>query len=219
MRELSKSGKFFSVFVLQNWIKRFSWNEIHFSQFWFRVFRDSSILRPLSTVKQNGCVDSQMEMTKSMFFFQQINSFFTREQNSSNSQSNSSTNVPRVCRRLTDLEKMIDILNHIRSLHWTVKDFLNPLHKNAHHHALKRFHEQILNFVFLDFFKKKNFLNQFNSHQKNIIFKNLQSLKSNIQTLRQQTSLWKTLFENVTITDDEKIESTKKIIDKLFDLF
>ena len=69
MRELSKNDKFVFVIVVQHWIKRFSWNEIHFSQFWFRVFRDFSIIRQLNIVKQNDCVDSQMRMTKSKFFF------------------------------------------------------------------------------------------------------------------------------------------------------
>lgn len=53
-------------------------------------------------------------------------------------------------RRLTDVAKINAILDAIRLVHWTLKDFLNGLHQHSSPHAFRRPYGQLLDFAYVD---------------------------------------------------------------------
>lgn len=205
-----------------------------------RPFDNTSIQRR-ETKRSRRSTNASDEIN---FFFQQADNFFARRKSFfSNFVSNSFIDAPRNRRRLTKVDKIVNILNHIRSFHWIVKKFLRVLHEHVNHHAFRRAHGQIFNFVYVNVASEKNFEEQFDSYRKNIIFRDinwnwtfkslsrelkfsirqsmfepfkfsssinefesLQSLKSKIQALQQQASLWMNFFEKITNVDDEKNE-------------
>jgi hypothetical protein len=104
--------------------------------------------------------------------FNQDHRFFSLAQVfSSSSSSFLSLDETRAHRYFLEIDKILAILDYMRSLHWTLKNFLAILHRNSRRHALRRSHEMLLDFIYLDFLWKKSFENQLDIQRINVMFR------------------------------------------------
>jgi hypothetical protein len=59
----------------------------------------------------------------------------------------------------------------MRSLHWTLKNFLTILYRNSRRHTLRRSHEMLLDFIYLDLLREKSFENQLDIQRTDVMFR------------------------------------------------
>lgn len=75
--------------------------------------------------------------------------------------------------RLSNYEKIISILNSIRNVHWTLKIFLIELRRHSHTNRVRKLHNQMLNFAYINMLKNTDFENIIDVQRKKSILVNV----------------------------------------------
>ena len=60
-------------------------------------------------------------------------------------------------RRISDYDKLVEVLKFLSSLNWSVKDFLSTLCKNRARHSMRKAQGQLFDFVYVDIVRQEDF--------------------------------------------------------------